>query len=71
MTTSENPGNPESDRRQPTFDDIPSLAFYKELQEGKRREIRRRIAADFYDRPEILDETARKIIESGDLPATD
>ena len=71
MTALENSGNPESDKKHPTFDDIPSLALYKELQEGKRREIRRRIDADFYDRADIINETARKIIESGDLPATD
>jgi hypothetical protein len=32
------------------------------------RELRRRIAEGYYDRPEIVAETARRILSSGDLP---
>jgi hypothetical protein len=49
------------------FEGIDSVAFLKEIQEGRLREITRRIARDYYSRPDVVDETARKIMESGDL----
>ncbi len=60
-------GNSEAARERPLFQGITSLTFFKELQEGRRREIRRRIATDFYEQPEVIEETAEKIMESGDL----
>jgi hypothetical protein len=32
------------------------------------RELRHRIAEGYYDRPEIVAETARRLLSSGDLP---
>ena len=46
----------------------PSLEFLHEIERGKQREIRRRIADNFYDRSDVIEETARKLLQSGDLP---
>lgn len=32
------------------------------------RELRRRVATGYYDRPEVVRETARRILNSGDIP---
>ena len=37
------------------------------LQYGGLAQVRRRIAAGFYDRPNVLRITARRILESGDV----
>lgn len=51
--------------------DISSVELLKEIQRDREREIRRRIADRFYDRDDIVRETARRILESGDLPSDD
>jgi hypothetical protein len=50
------------------FDGIDSTEFMKQIQQGKIREIKRRIATGFYSRPEVVDETVNNIIKSGDIP---
>jgi hypothetical protein len=54
-----------------SFADVPSLTFYREIQRSKKREIMRRIANRFYDRPDVVRATVHNIIESGDLPLPD
>ena len=58
----------EPEKQQESHDSIPPLEFYMGIEKGTKREIRRRIAANFYRREDVIRETARKIIKSGDLP---
>lgn len=71
MTSFDPSEHPETGKQGPAFNGITSLNFFKELQKGRKREIRRRIATDFYARPDVIKDTAEKIIESGDLSNTD
>ncbi len=57
----------ESEKQRESQDNLPSLEFYMGIEKGTKREIRRRIAAAFYRREDVIRETARKIIKSGDL----
>ena len=34
-------------------------------------EVRRKIVLGFYDRPDVLSQTARKLLKAGDLPGND
>jgi hypothetical protein len=67
MTPSDRAEKNKKAEAQPILGAIPSLQFFEEIDKGKKREIRRQIACDFYKREDVLRETARKVIESGDL----
>ena len=71
MTRLNRSGNSKERKERHPLEGIPSVEFLDEIEKGKRRELRRRIASNFYRRQDVIWETAKRIIESGDLPADD